>query len=212
MIFFNFVLLLQQMESDIYKTLAKQSEGLFKDKGSKFIGFAYPVSTEDEIKEILSKIKKQYHDATHYCWAYRLGFENETWRVNDDGEPSGSAGRPIYGQILSKELTNVFVVVVRYYGGVKLGVSGLINAYRTAAAEALENGQIIEKTIDFTVDVKFDYNAMNPVMKIIKDENIRQLNHNFDLYCSIRLVIRKRDLERILALLAKINNVETTTI
>lgn len=196
------------MDSDIYKTLTAQSEGIFKDKGSKFIALAYPVSNEEEIKSILTQIKKQNHDATHYCYAYKLGFDNNNWRANDDGEPSGSAGRPIYGQIQSNELTNVLIVVIRYYGGVKLGVSGLINAYRTAAAGAIANGKIIEKTIDFIIEIKFDYIAMNQVMKIIKDENLKQVFHSFEMQCCVKVIVRKRDLDRIVELLEKISKVE----
>lgn len=196
------------MSSDIYKTLAGPAEGFFKDRGSRFSSFAFPVNSDIEIKEILNRNRKQFHDATHQCYAYRIGTENETWRVNDDGEPSGSAGRPIYGQVLSKELTNILVVVIRYYGGVKLGVSGLIHAYKSAAANALDNGTIIEKTVNVSLLVNFEYNEMNQVMKLIKDENVVQQEHHFDIHCSVKLTVRKSESERIAGLFGRIDRVK----
>lgn len=196
------------MINDVYKTLAAPSEGIFKDRGSRFIALAFPVNTEEEIKSILTKLRKHYHDATHHCYAYRLGAEQNIFRVNDNGEPSGSAGKPIFGQILSKNLTNILIVVIRYYGGVKLGVGGLINAYRTASSNVINNGQIIEKTVDVFFEFRFDYLSMNKVMKIIKDENIKQHNQRFDLDCSITLSIRKKEAERVMDSFKKIEKLE----
>lgn len=196
------------MNSDIFKTLAEPVKGFFKDRGSRFNALAFPVDAEEEVKNIIAKIKKEYHDATHHCYAYRIGSEKEIWRVNDDGEPSGSAGRPIYGQIQSKELTDILIVVIRYFGGVKLGVTGLINAYRNAAADALANGEIISKTVNVLFVINFEYAVMNHVMKIIKDENILQLEHQLDLHCKIKLSIRKRDADRILVMFRKIEGIK----
>ncbi len=176
---------------DIYYTIASTSESVFRDRGSRFIGLAVPVSNEQEMKLELEKIKKKYFDATHHCYAFRLGYDKTVFRFNDDGEPSGTAGRPIFGQIQSKDLTNLLVVVVRYYGGTKLGVSGLINAYKTAAKEALEGNTIIEKTVNDVYVVLFTYEQMNDVMRILKDEHIKQLSQNFDLNCKIEFSVRK---------------------
>ncbi|HBX51761.1 MAG: YigZ family protein [Bacteroidetes bacterium RIFOXYA12_FULL_35_11] len=195
------------MNSDIYRTIEMPSEGVFKDRGSRFIGLAFPVFSEEDIKEILTSLKKKYYDATHHCYAYRLGADKTTYRSNDDGEPSGSAGKPIFGQIQSCDLSNIFIVVIRYYGGVKLGVSGLINAYRSAAADALENALIIEKTEDIKLFAFFKYEAMNDVMKIIKDEKIKLYRQHFELDCKIQFFIRKNDAERITEMLQKIDQV-----
>jgi uncharacterized YigZ family protein len=158
---------------DTYRTLSKISEGYYKDKGSKFIAIAYPVETEENIKSYVSDIKKKYFDARHHCYAYRLGWgKNEKWRTNDDGEPSGSAAKPIYGQILSNELTNTLIIVVRYFGGTKLGIPGLINAYKTATKEAIGNNEIVEKTIFDLISFEYSYEIMNHIMKIIKDDNL----------------------------------------
>ena len=145
------------MFEDTYYTISAPSEGLFKDRGSRFIALAYPVTTEKEIKEIQVSLRKKYHDARHHCYAYRLGYDKSVYRVNDDGEPSGTAGKPIFGQIQSKDLTNIFIVVIRYFGGTLLGVSGLINAYRSAAADAIEHAQIIQKTIMDLYEISFEY-------------------------------------------------------
>ncbi|HNW88401.1 MAG TPA: YigZ family protein [Bacteroidales bacterium] len=176
---------------DTYFTIASTSESVFRDRSSRFIGLAVPVSNEQEMKLELEKIKKKYFDATHHCYAFRLGFDKTVFRFSDDGEPSGTSGRPIFGQIQSKDLTNVLVVVVRYYGGTKLGVPGLINAYKTAAKEALENNTIVEKTVNDVYEVLFTYEQMNDVMRILKDENIKQLSQNFDLNCKIEFSVRK---------------------
>ena len=200
------------MNLDQYRTIELPSEGLFKDRGSRFIGLAYPVFSEEEIKEILQNLKKKYYDATHHCYAYRLGADKAVFRSNDDGEPSGSAGKPILGQIQSFDLSNIFIVVVRYYGGVKLGVSGLINAYRSAAADAIGNAVIIEKTEDVKISVSFKYDAMNDVMKIIKDEKLKLIHQNFELDCNIHFFIRKGDVDRIALLLTKIDFVRVEKI
>jgi uncharacterized YigZ family protein len=178
------------MTTDTFNTISSPSKGMFKDKGSRFISFAFPVRSVDEVKHILDKLKKDYHDAKHHCYAYNLGYSNDNWRINDDGEPSGTAGKPIHGQIRSLELTNILVVVVRYFGGTLLGVSGLINAYRTAASDALNNCSVITQTICDNYKLKFSYNLMNDVMKIIKDENICQSEQVFDLDCSINVSFR----------------------
>lgn len=181
---------------DTYKTLASASEEiLFKEKNSKFFGYAYPVNTEIEIKEILENLKKQHYGARHWCYAYQLGTEKTTFRANDDGEPGNTAGMPIYGQIQSFELTNVLIVVVRYFGGVKLGVGGLISAYRTSAQLALENAKIIEKTIDIHFIITFDYKNMNKVMRIIKEKNLEIVSQKMEMNCEIELATRKKNAE-----------------
>ncbi|MCK7590852.1 YigZ family protein [Subsaxibacter sp. CAU 1640] len=188
------------IESDIYKTIAKASEEvLFKDKNSKFFGYAFPVLTEEDVKEHIEALKKQHHSARHWCYAYQIGTEEKDliFRANDDGEPNNSAGIPIYGQIQSFELTNVLIVVVRYFGGTKLGVSGLINAYRTAAQMALETSKIITKTINVHFLISFDYKNMNKVMRIIKEKNLNMVNQTLELDCQIEISVRKKDSENI---------------
>jgi uncharacterized YigZ family protein len=168
------------MFEDTYKTIITTTEGLFKDRGSRFISFAIPVETEEEIKKHISELKKKHHDACHHCYAYQLGYDKSAYRANDDGEPSGTAGKPIFGQIQSKDLTNVLVVVVRYFGGTLLGVSGLINAYKTAAKEALDCANILTKTVNDVYEITFDYLVMNDVMKIIKDYKLEILKQDFE--------------------------------
>lgn len=182
---------------DSYKTIEKPSEGLFKDKGSRFIAYAFNVNSEEEIKEIVQTIKKEHHAARHHCYAWRLGTTNAAFRVNDDGEPSSTAGKPILGQIQSFELTNVLIVVVRYFGGTLLGVSGLINAYRNAALDAINNAEIIEKIIEKWFTVEFDYLVMNDVMKIFKDEKLPQIDPQYDLNCKVKTFVRWSDADRI---------------
>lgn len=183
---------------DTYKTIDQPSiEVLFKDKNSKFFGYAIPVTSEDEIKEHLAELKKQHFSARHWCYAFQIGTETKYHRANDDGEPNNSAGMPIYGQIQSFEVTNVLVVVVRYFGGVKLGVSGLINAYKTTAQMALEECEIIEKTIDKHFIVNFDYKNMNKVMRVIKEKNISIVNQKMELACEIEIATRKKNAEEI---------------
>lgn len=175
---------------DSYRSISGPAEGLFKDNGSRFISFAFPVETEDEVKSIVGDLKKKYHDARHHCYAYRLGYLGDRFRANDDGEPSSSAGRPILGQIDSKELSDVLVVVVRYFGGIKLGVPGLIRAYKTSTAEALEKAGSVEKVAGKWFQVSFGYEAMNSVMKILKDMDLRQQGQDFGSECSLRTWVR----------------------
>ncbi|MFD2519150.1 IMPACT family protein [Salinimicrobium flavum] len=183
---------------DTYKTLTKDSpEVLFKDKNSKFYGYAFPVTSEEEVKEHLEDLKKKHHAARHWCYAWQLGKEDYQYRANDDGEPSNSAGMPIYGQIQSFEVTNVLIVVVRYFGGVKLGVGGLINAYKTAAQMALEASNIVEHTIDKRFEIAFDYPEMNKVMRVIKENNLNVLEQKLELDCRILISVRKKEAERI---------------
>ena len=179
---------------DTYKTISKPVQGdHFKDKNSKFLGYAYPIQCEDQVKEIVDQLKKDHHKARHWCFAWQIGTETVQYRMNDDGEPNNSAGQPIYGQILSKELTNVLVVVVRYFGGTKLGVGGLVNAYRTAAQLALESSQIITKTIDIDFKLLFDYPMMNKVMRIIKENNVAIISQKMELKCEFEISIRKKE-------------------
>ena len=185
-------------EKDTYKTLATPSEEvLFKEKNSKFFGLAFPVTNEEEVKNILTEIKKAHFSARHWCYAYQIGTEKIQYRANDDGEPNNSAGMPIYGQIQSFDVTNVLVVVVRYFGGVKLGVGGLISAYKTAAQMALENATIIEKTIDKHFLIHFDYKNMNKVMRIIKEKNLDIVNQKMELSCEIEIKTRKKNADTI---------------
>ena len=179
------------MFDDTYRTIAAPAEGLYKEKGSKFLSFAYPVRTTDEVKEHLEALRKDYFDARHHCYAYVLGPNKDAWRANDDGEPSGTGGRPIYGQLLSADLTDTLIVVVRYFGGILLGASGLANAYKTAARDAIDHAQIIEKTIDVRYRLHFEYALMNDVMRIIKDFNLKPENQHFDLDCTLELSVRQ---------------------
>ena len=181
------------MFDDTYLTIEDRAEGVYKEKGSKFISLAFPVTTQEEIKEIVKDIKKEYFDARHHCYAYILGHDKSVFRMNDDGEPSSTAGKPIYGQLLSKDLTNILVVVVRYFGGTKLGVSGLIQAYKQATIDVLNNSKIIEKTVDEVYSVSFDYSLMNDVMKVMKEYDLHQQNHKFENDCYLEFRIRKRD-------------------
>ena len=181
---------------DTYKTLTFASEGiLFKEKNSKFFGYAFPISTEDEVKTHLEQLKKQHFGAGHFCYAYQIGTDKISFRANDDGEPSNSAGMPIYGQIQSFGLTNILVVVVRFFGGVKLGVGGLITAYKTTAQMTLEISEIIEKTIDVHYLISFDYKNMNKVMRVIKEKNISIASQNMNESCEIEIVTRKKNAE-----------------
>ncbi|HPS24813.1 MAG: YigZ family protein [Bacteroidales bacterium] len=165
--------------SEIYTTIAAPSEGLYKEKGSKFLAFAYPVSTEDEIKNLLQDLRKKFFDARHHCYAYRLGPDGATWRVNDNGEPSSTAGKPIFGQLISFGLSDVLVVVIRYFGGIKLGVSGLINAYRTAARDALEHAQTVEKQVRENITLEYTYEQTNAVMKAVRDLQAEIIDQSF---------------------------------
>jgi len=192
-----------------YHTIAGESEGIYREKGSKFIALAYPVKTEEDVKQKVAEIKKKYYDARHHCYAYILGPNKDAYRMNDNGEPSGTAGRPIHGQLLSKDLTNTLVIVVRYFGGIKLGVSGLQNAYKIAAKEALDAATIIEKTIDEVYDVTFEYLQMNAVMQLMKDPFVTILQQQSDLNCTIRFSVRRREADRIVDALKKVGTVTT---
>ncbi|WP_054850677.1 YigZ family protein [Olleya sp. ITB9] len=201
------------MEADVYKTITKPSEEvLFKDKNSKFFGYAYPVTTEDKIKQHLEDLKKQHHQARHWCYAYQIGTETIAYRANDDGEPSNSAGMPIYGQIQSFEVTNVLIVVVRYFGGVKLGVGGLINAYRTGAQLALEASNIIERTINIDYLITCEYDLMNKVMRVIKEKNLNIINQKLELNCEITISVRKKEAESIKSIFDSIYKVDIKTL
>ena len=179
---------------DTYKTIKSPVENvLFKDKNSKFYGYAYPVSNEEEIKQHIEALKKEHHSARHWCYSYQIGTENIVYRANDDGEPSNSAGMPIYGQIQSFEVTNILIVIVRYFGGVKLGVGGLINAYKTTAQLTLEASKIVEKTININYQISFDYKNMNTVMRIIKEKNLNIINQKLELDCKITISVRKKE-------------------
>ncbi|MBI9053166.1 MAG: YigZ family protein [Bacteroidales bacterium] len=193
---------------DEYLTISKPSEGFFKDRGSKFLAFAYPVSTEEEIKQHQEQLRSDYHDARHHCFAYMLGKDKNVFRANDDGEPSSTAGKPILGQINSFELTNILIVVIRYFGGTKLGVSGLINAYKTAAEESLKNAKIIKRTLHDIYELKFEYPVMNDVMKIMKEEQIEHIDQNFELSCSITLSLRKADIDKVLSKFDRIKDLK----
>jgi len=191
--------------SDEYKTISQEAQGSFRDKGSKFLAFAFPATSEQEVRQHLEALRKQYYDATHHCYSYILGFDKSAFRYNDDGEPSGTAGRPIYGQLLSNDLTNILIVVVRYYGGTNLGVPGLIHAYKTAASDALRNTRIVTKIVKEVYQIEYPYEVMNDVMKIIKDELLEVINNEFGTNCVIRLAIRHSQSERISGKFSKIN-------
>ena len=193
---------------DTYLTIAQPCEGIFKEKGSKFISFAYPVKTEEDIKIKIADLRKEHFNARHHCYAFRLGADKQAFRANDDGEPKYTAGKPILSQIQSKDLTNILIIVVRYFGGTLLGTGGLINAYKLAAADALKDAEIIEKTVNDYYEIKFDYLQMNEIMKIIKDENLEQVEHNFELKCSLTFSVRKNNSNKVFEMFNKINNLE----
>ena len=197
---------------DTYNMLATRGDGLYKEKGSKFIAEAFTVMSEDEAKAAITEIKKKYFDARHHCFAYMLGPDKKNFRSSDDGEPSGTAGKPILNQILSKDVTNVCVVVTRYFGGIKLGTSGLINAYKTAARDALDNAQVVEKTINEFYSLEFEYPLMNEVMRIMKDEDLEQLNPRFELDCYLEFSTRKNDASRIFEKFSNLFGVKITHI
>ncbi len=189
-----------------YKTISKISEGIYREKGSKFIGLCYPVESDKDTKEIIANIQKEYHDARHHCYAYRLYFDKSVYRINDDGEPSGTAGKPIYGQILSNDLTNVLIIVVRYFGGVKLGVGGLINAYKTAAAEAISNNIVVSKKIKNIYNINFQYPQMNNIMNLLKSNYVEIIENNFFDECNITFSINKSESDKIVEVIKKIEN------
>ena len=199
----------QGEKKDTYITIKKTSRGDYRDRGSRFIAFASPVQSMEEIKALLEGYRKSYHDARHHCYAWMLGYERDQWRSNDDGEPSGTAGKPILGQINSSELTNILVVVIRYFGGTLLGTGGLINAYRSAAADAIKNAIITECTVRSFYSIRFPYEVMNDVMRIIKDEDIIQSDQIFGQQCSLKAGFRQSCRDRILARFSAISNLVT---
>lgn len=192
--------------ADSYLTISSPAEGLYKDKGSKFLAFAMPVSSVAEIKTILEQYRKKYYDARHVCYAYMLGADRLDYRTNDDGEPSGTAGKPILGQINSRGLTNVLVIVVRYFGGILLGTSGLITAYKQAAADALNAAEAIQKEIQLPCSLHFEYPFMNDVMRAIKEENARILQSNYETDCRLDVLLNKASEERFLKKIRNIGN------
>jgi uncharacterized YigZ family protein len=192
------------MFEDSYKTIAKPAEGSYSEKRSKFLAYAFPVQNEQEVKERLAEIQKKHWDARHHCYAYILGAHKDAYRVNDNGEPSGTAGRPIYGQLLSKDVTNTLVIVVRYFGGIKLGVSGLQNAYKVAAREALDAAVIEERTVQETYRVTFEYVKMNDIMQILKDPEVQVLDRQSYMQCIYTISVRQREADRITGALRKV--------
>lgn len=191
------------MEDDSYLTIAAPAEAASRERSSKFLAFAYPVRDEEQIRELLDALRKKYYDATHHCYAWRLGPGGAAWRANDDGEPSGTAGKPILGQLLSHELTDCLVVVVRYFGGTKLGVPGLIAAYKESAAEALAAAEIVRRTVDRTIRVAFPYMAMNDIMRVVKEEQPAVRSQSFDNLCAMELSIRESCADRLTQRLKK---------
>lgn len=196
--------------NDIYFTIDHPSEGIYKEKGSKFIAYAYSVRNEDEIKEHLANLRKEHHGARHHCYAWKLGMDDNHWRANDDGEPGNSAGKPILGQILSKSLTNVLVIVVRYFGGTKLGVGGLMTAYKSATEDALNNATIVEKQLMAHHLINFEYGAMNEVMSCLKNLEAEQYDQEFALQCQLKASIALRKAEILREQLSKISGVKVT--
>ena len=185
-------------EDDLFKTITKPEQGeLFKDKNSKFYGFAFPVTNEDQVKRHIEDLKKEHYAARHWCYAYQIGTEAIKYRANDDGEPNNSAGMPIYGQIQSFGVTNILIVVVRYYGGVKLGVGGLINAYRTGAQLVLESSKIIEKTINIAFQLKFEYKNMSKVMRFLKENKVEIINQKLEHNCLLEISVRKSNSSKV---------------
>tara|TARA_Y100000815_G_C13321028_1_gene492319 strand:+ start:415 stop:1020 length:606 start_codon:yes stop_codon:yes gene_type:complete len=199
------------MMDDIYKTITKSAEGeLFKDKGSKFYSYVFPITNEDQAKDHIETLKKQHHNARHWCYAYQIGVEDIQYRANDDGEPNNSAGMPIYGQIQSFEVTNVLVVVVRYFGGTKLGVGGLINAYKTSAQLALEAAKIVEKTINKNFNLKFEYKNMSKVMRLLKENDVEIINQKLELNCLLEISVRKNNSSKVFELFNEFYGVKIT--
>jgi uncharacterized YigZ family protein len=198
--------------ADFYKTIANKSEGQYKEKGSKFFAYAFPVKTEEETKEILHQIKKDHHSARHHCFAWRIGCVAISERANDDGEPSSTAGKPILAQLQKFEVTNILLVVVRYFGGILLGTGGLINAYRSASADALEHATIVTKTIEHHFRLKFAYPQMNEVMTVIKQENLHISDTRFELDCQVDMAVRQSNAARIVKLFKPLKGVELISI
>ena len=200
------------MFDDTYKTIAAPAEGLYKEKGSKFLAFAYPVHNLDEIKSHLEQLRKDYFDARHHCYAYILGPRKDAFRANDDGEPSGTGGRPIHGQLLSADLTDTLIVVVRYFGGILLGASGLANAYKTAARDAIDHATIIERTIDCRYRLHFAYETMNDVMRILKDFDLKPENTDYGLDCSLEVSVRQSQSVRLYDRVADLRTVKISVL
>lgn len=196
------------MATDSYFTISQPATGLFKDKGSKFLAFAYPVSSEEEVKECINKLKKEYYDARHHCYAYKIGLNEDRYRMSDDGEPSGTAGKPIYGQILSHSLSDILLVVVRYFGGTLLGTSGLINAYKMASIDCIENANVLEKVIKHPLVLCYSYELMSNAMRIVKEEELDVLEQDFREACRLTVNIRLDDFERIQEKFEKIYGIE----
>lgn len=200
------------MFDDSYKTIAGPAEGSYSEKRSKFLAYAFPVQNEQEVKQRLAEIQKKHWDARHHCYAYILGPHKDAYRLNDNGEPSGTAGRPIHGQLLSKDLTNTLVIVVRYFGGIKLGVSGLQNAYKIASREALDAADIVERTIQETFRVTFEYVKMNDIMQILKDPEVQVIDRQSYMQCIYTISVRQRDADRITEALRKVPMTEVTPV
>lgn len=192
------------MFDDTYRTIKEPSEGLYKEKGSKFLAFAFPIGSTEEVKQHLEQLRKKHFDARHHCYAYILGAKKEAYRVNDDGEPSGTGGRPIYNQLLSADLTNTLIIVVRYFGGILLGASGLANAYKAAARDAIANATIIECTINITYRLHFEYPLMNDVMRLLKEHNLQPLNPEYNLDCRLEVSVRQSQSSRVYDSLTKV--------
>ncbi len=192
---------------DTYKTIKAPVEGLFKDRGSKFLAYAYPIEHENEVKALVDNLRKEHFKAVHHCYAYRLGLDRTNFRVNDDGEPSGTAGKPILNTLLSQDITNILVVVVRYFGGTLLGVPGLINAYKSATAEALTVAEVVEKTVNDVYNVSFEFVQMNDVMKIVKEFSLKIRNQTYDNQCTMELEFRKTLTNQVIGKLEKIDGI-----
>jgi len=192
---------------DFYKTIKSSSKGLFKDKGSKFLAFAYPFENTSEVKSTIEPLRKEHFKAVHFCYAYRIGIDRNNFRINDDGEPAGSAGRPILNVLLSKEITNILVVVVRYWGGTLLGVPGLINAYKSVTEEALSNAEIIKKTVNDVYQITFGYVQMNDIMKVVKDFDLKVITQQFDNQCVIEIEFRQNISSQVIGRMGKIEEI-----
>lgn len=196
------------MFDDTYHTIAGPADGLYKEKGSKFLAFAIPVRSVEEVKQHLDRLRKEYFDARHHCYAYILGPRKDAYRVNDDGEPSGTGGRPIHGQLLSADLTDTLIVVVRYFGGILLGASGLANAYKAAARDAIGNAEVVEKTIDVSYRLHFEYALMNDVMRMLKELGVQPRNQEFNLDCRMDVSVRQSQSVRVYDALSKLYGLE----
>ena len=196
------------MFDDTYRTIKAPAEGLYKEKGSKFLAFAFPVRSVEEVKQHLDRLRKEYFDARHHCYAYILGPRKDAYRVNDDGEPSGTGGRPIHGQLLSADLTDTLIVVVRYFGGILLGASGLANAYKAAARDAIGNAEVVEKTIDVSYRLHFEYALMNDVMRMLKELGVQPRNQEFNLDCRMDVSVRQSLSVRVYDALSKLYGLE----